>query len=101
MSRLNTAKAHRSLGASGIRTRSKTGMPLDKNGKVILSHVGDSEHLRRISNVSVNGSAHGETDSKTAIGRRVIEVRNMLTQSALTFVERYNRNKSTKVQSQF
>lgn len=99
--RLNAIKAHKAEARTGIRSRSKTGMPLDKNGKVIICLVGDEKHIRRIQNLSVNGTPSDITND-TPIGRRVNEFKSLLVQASTTFITRYNPIASKKrVQPQF
>lgn len=99
--RLDAIKAHKAEARTGIRSRSKTGMPLNKNGKVIISLVGDEEHIRRIQNLSVNGTP-SDIKTNTPIGRRVNDFKRLLVQASTTFITRYTPKVSKKrVQSQF
>ena len=93
--RLNAIKAHKAEARTGIRSRSKTGIPLDKNGKVILAFVADPEHIRRIKNLQVNGSP-SDIDDSTPIGRQVNNFKATLIESAKTFVHRYYGIKEVK-----
>jgi hypothetical protein len=96
---LKRQQAVRDTAVRGIRSRSKTGMPLDKNGKVIIALVGDATHRSHIMGLNINGQGkaiHNNPNIRESFENKVNNAKMQIIERAITFAERYSSSKNLR-----